>query len=115
MPHSRVSQSGMLSRSPGATNLPSRPMMRPAMRTPMISTMDLPLGIGDGSRLLYPAQPTAVTGAAPDIRSSLVFRPVTASVVGVGTGLNRTRGPRAGCGLHRLRRDQPLVAQRQYG
>src|SRR3954452_16003391 len=39
MPHSRVSHSGMLSRSPGATNLPSSPMMRPAMRTPMISTM----------------------------------------------------------------------------
>jgi hypothetical protein len=27
----------MLSLSPGATNLPSRPMMMPAMMTPMIS------------------------------------------------------------------------------
>jgi hypothetical protein len=29
-----------LSRSPGATNLPSRPMMMPAMITPMMSTGD---------------------------------------------------------------------------
>ena len=31
MPHTTVSQSGMLSRSPGATNLPSSPMMVPPM------------------------------------------------------------------------------------
>jgi hypothetical protein len=30
----------MLSRSPGAKNLPSRPMMMPAMITPMMSTGD---------------------------------------------------------------------------
>jgi hypothetical protein len=30
----------MLSRLPGATNLPSRPMMMPAMITPMTSTGD---------------------------------------------------------------------------
>jgi hypothetical protein len=33
-----VSQIGMLSLSPGATNFPSRPMMMPAMITPMMST-----------------------------------------------------------------------------
>ena len=37
MPHRMVSQIGMLSRVLGATNLPSRPMMIPAMITPMIS------------------------------------------------------------------------------
>src|ERR671920_884878 len=37
MPHRIVSQIGMLSLSPGATNLPSSPMMIPAMMTPMIS------------------------------------------------------------------------------
>src|SRR3954453_1052755 len=39
MPHRIVSQIGMLSLSPGATNFPSRPMMMPAMMTPMISTV----------------------------------------------------------------------------
>jgi hypothetical protein len=34
IPQTTVSQSGMLSRSPGAKNLPSRPMMMPAMITP---------------------------------------------------------------------------------
>ena len=38
MPHRMVSQIGMLSLSPGATNLPSSPMMMPAMMTPMISS-----------------------------------------------------------------------------
>src|SRR5215211_7085975 len=37
IPQTTVSQSGMLSRSPGAKNLPSRPMMMPAMITPMMS------------------------------------------------------------------------------
>src|SRR5215217_5334564 len=37
MPHKMVSQSGMLSRLLGATNLPSRPIMMPATITPMIS------------------------------------------------------------------------------
>src|SRR5215208_6891908 len=37
IPQTTVSQSGMLSRSPGAKNLPSRPMMMPAMMTPMMS------------------------------------------------------------------------------
>src|SRR3954454_10034561 len=37
MPHRTVRQIGMLSLSPGATNLPSRPMMMAAMMTPMIS------------------------------------------------------------------------------
>jgi hypothetical protein len=32
----------MLSRLPGATNLPSSPMMMPAMMTPIISTADAP-------------------------------------------------------------------------
>src|SRR5215213_6352449 len=40
IPQTTVSQSGMLSRSPGATNLPSSPMMMPAMITPMMSTGD---------------------------------------------------------------------------
>src|SRR5829696_10157262 len=40
IPQTTVSQSGMLSRSPGAKNLPSRPMMMPAMITPMMSTGD---------------------------------------------------------------------------
>ena len=40
IPQSTVSQSAMLSRSPGATNLPSRPMMMPAMITRMLSTGD---------------------------------------------------------------------------
>ena len=39
MPHSTVSQSGMLSRLPGATNLSSSPTMMPAMMTPMIYTV----------------------------------------------------------------------------
>src|ERR671913_500649 len=38
IPQTTVSQSGMLSRFPGAKNLPSRPMMMPAMITPMMST-----------------------------------------------------------------------------
>src|SRR3954451_20219855 len=42
MPHSSVSQIGMLSLSPGATSLPSRPMITPAMRMPMISTCNSP-------------------------------------------------------------------------
>src|SRR5215217_3300403 len=37
IPHKMVSQSGMLSRLFGATNLPSRPIMMPATITPMIS------------------------------------------------------------------------------
>src|SRR5215213_12029024 len=40
IPQTTVSQRGMLSRSPGAKNLPSRPMMMPAMMTPMMSTRD---------------------------------------------------------------------------
>src|SRR6266498_3104879 len=35
-----VSQSGVLSREPGATHLPSKPMTIPAIMTPMISTGD---------------------------------------------------------------------------
>src|SRR5215216_4137828 len=46
-PQTTVSQSGMLSRSPGAKNLPSRPMMMPAMITPMMSIATLS-PIGDG-------------------------------------------------------------------
>src|SRR4051812_24725890 len=42
MPHSTVSHSGMLSRSPGATHFPSRPMMIPATITPMISMTLVP-------------------------------------------------------------------------
>src|SRR5215217_596575 len=37
MPQMIVSQMGMLSLSPGATSLPSRPMITPPMRRPMIS------------------------------------------------------------------------------
>jgi hypothetical protein len=47
----------MLSRSPGAKNLPSRPMMMPAMITPMMST-------GDPFHLLG----TAVFGHCPSTR-----------------------------------------------
>src|SRR5688500_9372175 len=39
IPHTIVSQIGMLSLSPGATNFPSRPMMMPAMMTPRISIL----------------------------------------------------------------------------
>jgi hypothetical protein len=39
MPQRMVSQSGMLSRLLGATNLPNKPMMTPARMTPMISTV----------------------------------------------------------------------------
>src|SRR5215203_5672390 len=39
IPHTIVSQIGMLSLSPGATNFPSRPMMMPATMTPMISML----------------------------------------------------------------------------
>src|SRR5680860_879862 len=38
MPQRIVSQSGMLSLLPGATNLPSRPMTIPAIITPTVST-----------------------------------------------------------------------------
>src|SRR5215204_5454293 len=62
MPQSTVSHSGMLSRSPGATNLPSRPMIRPATSTPRISIVTpLVPAIGGRSRLLYPAPPTLLT------------------------------------------------------
>jgi hypothetical protein len=47
-PQTTVSQSGMLSRSPGAKNLPSRPMMMPAMSTPMMSTGDPLSPVGNG-------------------------------------------------------------------
>jgi hypothetical protein len=40
IPQTMVSQRGMLSRSPGAKNLPSSPMMMPAMIKPMMSTGD---------------------------------------------------------------------------
>src|SRR5215212_4101757 len=46
IPHRIVSQIGMLSLSPGATNLPSRPMMMPAMMTPMISIVHLSVVAG---------------------------------------------------------------------
>src|SRR4051794_8766835 len=36
MPHTVVSHSGMLSRSPGATHLPSSPMMRPPTSVTMM-------------------------------------------------------------------------------
>jgi hypothetical protein len=42
IPHRMVSQIGVLSLLPGATNLPSNPMMIPATITPMISTVHLP-------------------------------------------------------------------------
>ena len=48
MPQMMVSQSGMLSRLPGATNLPNTPMMIPAMMTPMISTVSS-LKVMDGA------------------------------------------------------------------
>src|SRR4029450_9815942 len=57
IPQTTVSQSGMLSRSPGAKNLPSRPMMMPAMITPMMST-------GDSLHRLT----TAFSSALPDLR-----------------------------------------------
>jgi hypothetical protein len=36
MPHTTVSQNGMLSRSPGARSFPSAPMMMPPTRVTMI-------------------------------------------------------------------------------
>src|SRR5215216_2900499 len=47
IPQTMVSQIGMLSRSPGAKNLPSAPMIMPAMITPMRSTAT-PSPVGDG-------------------------------------------------------------------
>src|SRR3954452_14218983 len=51
MPHRIVSQIGMLSLSPGATNLPSRPMMMPAMMTPMISMSRFSSDLGGSRRI----------------------------------------------------------------
>src|SRR5215204_2269024 len=48
IPQTTVSQSGMLSRSPGAKNLPTSPMMMPAMITPMMSNGDPFHALGDG-------------------------------------------------------------------
>src|SRR4029453_12624860 len=50
-PQTMVSQNGMLSRLPGAKNLPSRPMMMPAMITPMMSTGDPFQRLGTASAL----------------------------------------------------------------
>src|SRR5829696_5599585 len=61
IPQTTVSQSGMLSRSPGAKNLPSAPMMMPAMITPMMSTGD-PFHCWDGlvpRRSRVPVRPRA--------------------------------------------------------
>src|SRR4051794_38574547 len=44
MPQTTVSQIGMLSRSPGATNLPSSPMMMPITMTKTQPMRNLPLG-----------------------------------------------------------------------
>src|SRR5215207_7951706 len=55
MPHSSVSQRGVLSRAPGATNFPSRPMMSPATINPMISianSLDRPTRSRPGIRRL---------------------------------------------------------------
>src|SRR5512133_801278 len=46
MPQMMVSQIGMLSRLPGAMNLPNKPMMMPARMTPMISIAFLLKGDG---------------------------------------------------------------------
>src|SRR5512144_2353177 len=51
IPQSTVSHRGMLSRSPGATNLPSRPMMMPAMMMPMMSMTGDPSAIAPLSTL----------------------------------------------------------------
>ena len=76
MPHRIVSQIGMLSLSPGATSLPSRPMIAPTMMRTMMSTTMLAtfrchgfvdLGAGVVCRLVhdarYPEQFDARKGA----------------------------------------------------
>src|SRR5829696_1467926 len=65
IPQSTVSQSGMLSRSPGAKNLPSSPMMMPAMITPMMSTGDpFPCWGRPGSTAFASTRPAE--GSIPD-------------------------------------------------
>src|SRR5512132_2956126 len=65
-PQTTVSQSGMLSRSPGAKNLPSRPMMMPAMITPMMSTDDPFHLLGTGLLLRRCGGTRPTEGAIPD-------------------------------------------------
>src|SRR5829696_4765193 len=65
MPHRTVSQSGMLSRSPGATNLPSSPMMTPAISTPMMSMSFSISGSGTTTAQQIPALGTRDPGNAP--------------------------------------------------
>src|SRR5215212_7948965 len=57
IPQTTVNQSGMLSRSPGAKNLPSRPMMMPAMITPMMSIATLSLLGRPGSTAFASTRP----------------------------------------------------------
>src|SRR5512145_2552280 len=61
IPHRTVSQIGMLSLSPGATNFPSRPMMMPAMMTPITSIVgSLPLEPRRVGRDYQPGVPAAL-------------------------------------------------------
>src|SRR5687767_898517 len=88
MPHSTVSQRGVLSRAPGAANFPSRPMMSPAMINPMISianSSDRPTGArGPGT---VPGVPP-VHEEAPYPRGALLMRrsPNGEITVSVGVG-----------------------------
>jgi hypothetical protein len=72
IPQMTVSQSGMLSRSPGAKNLPSRPIMMPAMITPMMST-------GDPFHLLGTALFGGVAGVPVRPMAQSHMQPSTAS------------------------------------
>src|SRR5215204_3711444 len=60
MPHKMVSQSGMLSRLLGATNLPSRPIMMPATITPMISIYPPSLSCTPNATAAYRSYPILI-------------------------------------------------------
>ena len=75
MPHRIVSQSGMLSLSPGATNFPNRPMMMPAMITPMISICLTSLTGSHRARPRLPSLSAVGIDMASDERTVPAARP----------------------------------------
>src|SRR5215217_3683701 len=104
IPQTTVSQRGMLSRLPGAKNLPSSPMMMPAMITPMMSTGD-PFHCWDG---LVPR------------RSRVPVRPrLNPAREALHDGGSRSHGelrtPSALVHLHRMRSVKPARGQDRGG
>src|SRR5215210_2089478 len=116
-----VNQIGVLSRSPGATSLPSKPMMMPAMIKPMISTKT-PSVAGPPPRRRLPrsrevTHPPAIdlgraTGGEKSLRLDLLWRcgqlprpsgDAAAEVAGLPD-----HGRAAGCARGRERPDPPL-------